>query len=120
MLRQYSTLTRCIAVLNQSSMPAIEKLKLEVQLIKTKLALLYPEVESRISGVVSSESKFDELYIRILDVCSSEDGRANLGTVTSLIDEIRQSLKPVTSQEPARGNKVLDIAFARFFRNGFY
>jgi len=75
MLKQYSTLTKCLFELKKSDLPMIEKLKLEVQLIQTKRILLDQKVEYRVTGMASSEKEFDDLYEQIRNACDS--GRIN-------------------------------------------
>ena len=69
MIRQYDLLNRCLQELHGSQLPACKRLKLEVLLIQTKLALLQGEVENRVAGDAASEGEFLGVYDRLRRVC---------------------------------------------------
>lgn len=78
MLRQYRVLTSCLSELKASNLPAIDKLKLEIQIIRIKRVLLDQEVAHRVLGNANSERAFDDLHDQVRSVCSS--GLSDRGT----------------------------------------
>jgi hypothetical protein len=98
MLKQYSTLTKCLAELKNSDLTVIEKLKLEVQLIQTKRLLLDYSVELRVTGVASSERDFNELFEQIQAVCRCGKEEGGLDLVKTHMEEIKNRLNPLTYQ----------------------
>ena len=93
MLKQYRILTRCLSELKTSDIPIMDKLKLEVQLIQAKRALLDHEVEQHISGVEASEAEFNDLYNHVKDACSSDHDNNEIGRVGSRLQKIMGGLK---------------------------
>lgn len=93
MLTQFSILTSCLSELKSSSMLAIEKLKLEVQLIKTKRILLDKDVEERVMGVASSEQEFIGLYDHFRHVCSSSSNDCEVDELVLHLGKIKESLE---------------------------
>jgi hypothetical protein len=75
MLKQYSILTSCPSELKVSSLPTMEKIRLEIQLIQTKRVLLEHEVKHRITGVAGNEAEFHELYNLVRHVCCSSNAK---------------------------------------------
>jgi hypothetical protein len=115
MLKQYSTLTKCLAELKNSDLPVIEKLKLEVQLIQTKRILLDYGVELRVTGVASSEKDFSELLEQVQAVCRNGKLEGGLDLVKTHMEEIKKRLTPLTYQQAqaAGGMKALALDAVR-------
>ena len=69
MMRQYDLLNKCLKELRASSLPAYQRLTVEVLLIQIKRILLCNEVKSRVAGNAESEQEFLGLYDRIERIC---------------------------------------------------
>ena len=93
MLKQYSILNRCLSELKKSGMPAMEKLKLEVELIRMKRILLDHEVEHLVRGVTASGIEFNDLFDLIQYACSSQNTGGEIIRVTMHIQEIKEGIK---------------------------
>jgi hypothetical protein len=113
MLKQYSTLTKCLAELKNSDLPVIEKLKLEVQLIQTKRILLDYSVELRVTGVASSEKDFNELLEQIQVVCRSGKLEGGLDLVKTHMEEIKTRLNPLTYHQGQAADGTKPLAAVR-------
>ena len=92
MLKQYSTLTSCLAELRRSDLPIIEKLRLEVQLIQTKRILLDLQVELKVAGRASSEREFNGLYEQLKSVCRSGGDAAGIQRLKDSLQRIKEGL----------------------------
>jgi hypothetical protein len=106
MLRQYCILTSCLSELKASNLPAIDKLKLEVQIIKTKFVLLDHEVARRFAGMATSEQAFVDLYDQVRLLCSSCCTDRRTDKLVSLLDDIKNSLGPSKCSD---NNRRLDL-----------
>ena len=67
---QYKLTNQCLLLLNQSEMPNIEKLPIEIQLIKIKRLLLNDALPSDIKSGRCGQKAFEELLCQIRGVCS--------------------------------------------------
>jgi hypothetical protein len=94
MLKQYQILTCCLTELKASGIPAMEKLKLEVQLIQTKRILLDHEVKLRVSGVEASETEFNDLYNLVRFACKYDNANNGVHKVMAQLQDIINGLKP--------------------------
>ena len=92
MLRQYKVLTSCLAELKASNLPAISKLKLELQITRIKRVLLEHDVAHRFAGVASSEQAFADLYDHVRLVCTSSCTDHAANKLMSHLDDSRNSL----------------------------
>jgi hypothetical protein len=99
MLKQYSILNCCLSELKKSGIPAMEKLKLEVELIRMKRILLDHEVEHRVRGDIAGETEFNLLYSLMQDACSSDNETERIVKVVMHLQKTRDSLK--------KGHKLL-------------
>ena len=93
MLKQYCILTSCLSELKASNLPAIDKLKFEIQIIKTKRILLDHDVANRVSGMASSEKAFAELYDLVRSACSSSCTVSGSDELMHHLVSIRNSLE---------------------------
>lgn len=93
MQKQYDILNLCLAELKRSGLPAVKKLKLEVQLIQIKRLLLQQQFKGDIAGASSSEEGFSELHKEVRRVCSlSVEGSEVDKVILSLI-KLNENLK---------------------------
>lgn len=121
MLKQYSILTSCLSELKTSSMPTVEKLKLEIQLIQTKRILFDHEVEHRVAGDESSETEFRDLYCLVRRVSSSCDASGEISSVTAQLQKIRDGLNSkICTVSNAIESKLMQSIAKKLFRNGTF
>jgi hypothetical protein len=107
MLKQYGLLTDCLSELKTSSLPSIEKLKLEVELLEIKRVLLDPKVEQSIAGVEESETEFNDLYNLVRYACTSEDTMDGLIGVTLQLQKIRVGLNSNIDSAPRTVERLI-------------
>ena len=69
MNEQYELTNQCLLLLEQSEMPSIEKLQIEIQLIKMKRLLLNENIPSEVKHRVCGERVFQELLCQIRGIC---------------------------------------------------
>ena len=127
MLRQYCILTSCLSDLKASNLPAIDKLKLEVQIIRTKRILLDQEVADRVMGRASSEQAFIEFSDHVRSLCSSSCTDRRTDALMSHLDAINDGLGPSTSggnnkplEQIGFGSRVLNAVKKSTFLNRTY
>jgi hypothetical protein len=125
MLKQYSILSSCLSELKASSMPTIEKLKLEVQLIQTKRILLDKDVEERVMGVASSEQELIGFYDHFRQVCSSLSKDCEVDEIVLHLGKIKESLEHNQKEcnsfdvkPKIHRNKILNVIKTVFKVNG--
>jgi hypothetical protein len=93
MLKQYKVLTSCLSELKASNLPVIDKLKLEVQIIRLKRVLLDHEVAHGVLGVASSEQEFNDLYGHVRSACSSSSSGRGTDELSSHLHDIKTGLE---------------------------
>jgi hypothetical protein len=121
MLKQYHVLNKCLSDLKTSSLPAMEKLKLEVELIQTKRILLDHEVERRVAGVVDSENDFNDLYHMVRHASASDDSKEWLNKVISQLQKIRNSFKlDMPSLPKTNPNPIQRYLIENILKNGTF
>jgi hypothetical protein len=91
MMRQYDLLNRCLKELRGSQVPDSKRLRLEVLLIQTKLALLQGEVESRVVGDAASELEFLGVYDCLRQVCGCYD-KAETDLLIGHLEKMKKDL----------------------------
>ena len=110
MLKQYCILTSCLSELKASNLPAIDKLKFEIQIIETKRILLDHDVANRVSGMASSEKTFAELYALVRSACSASCTVSGTDKLMHHLNNIRNCLENYT---------VDNIKDGQYRHNGF-
>ena len=90
-MRQYDLLNRCLKELRGSQVPDSKRLRLEVLLIQTKLALLQGEVESRVVGDAASELEFLGVYDCLRQVCGCYD-KAETDLLIGHLEKMKKDL----------------------------
>lgn len=65
MLKQYALLTMCERELNNSKLPPILRLKIDMQIFQAKCILLDSGVKATVQGNASSERCFIDLYNQV-------------------------------------------------------
>ena len=92
MLKQYAILSICQIELQRVKLPAISKLRLEMQIIQAKIILLNGDVRAKVEGDGNSESEFTELYNQLTHLCT--DCKPSVMTETiRLLSEINEDLE---------------------------
>ena len=118
MLRHYGILNGCLEILKNSSLPAVIKLKLEVQLIQIKRILLNDQVKHPVSWVASCEQVFTDLQESIQTVCNSAetDGEAEslLLLCLKIKNDLESELKHDDRDYPGRGEGVIGMLVSNF------
>lgn len=84
---RYNLINDCLEVLRQCDIPAIPKLRLEVQLFQIKLLLLGDQVGGDIKGRYCSEGVLLELHRQMVEL---RDGETTYGSVEKVRIRLQQ------------------------------
>jgi len=96
--KQYHIINQCLALLKQSGMPTIKKLRVEIQLIQMKRLLLNDALPTEVRCGSCGEEVFEGLLNQMHGVCcGSCDGDA----LSQLMDRIGDMLTILGSEHPS-------------------
>lgn len=96
MLKQYYVVSRCIARIDVPHLSQVERIKLEIQLVRLKQLLLMDPVADRIRGMPQSEAEFERLFDQIeksCSMCGTRDVSSRLLALVEYIKELIDDLK---------------------------
>lgn len=101
MTSRYSLIDDCLQVLRQCDIPAIPKLRLEVQLFQIKLLLLGDELGGDIKGRYCSEAILLELHRQMVGLRDGEANRDSIEKVRIRLQQIALDLAEAGVSVPA-------------------
>lgn len=98
---RYSLIDDCLQVLRQCDIPAIPKLRLEVQLFQIKLLLLGDELSGEIKGRYCSEALLLELHRQMVGLRDGETDGNSIKKLRIRLQQIALDLAEAGGSVPA-------------------
>jgi hypothetical protein len=97
MLKPYDMLTRCQLVLKNCELPTIDKLQLDMYILRVKMILLDEDRKVRSIYSDNSETEIKDLYDQISSLCGPEgevaDVRRIVERMQSLVEDMKKPLE---------------------------
>jgi hypothetical protein len=92
MNEQYNLINEGLLLLKQSDIPLVEKLQIEIQLIKMKRLLLSDAMPSEVTRMVCGEESFEALLSQIRGICAGDCQQNSLNLLNDRIEDMLTSL----------------------------
>lgn len=91
MLKPYDMLTRCQVRLNDCELPAIDKVRLEMYIVRIKLNLL--EYEAEVNSNYSDNGKIKDLYDQISHICRGDVNASDVREITLNLQNFSENMQ---------------------------
>jgi hypothetical protein len=93
--KPYDLLNKCHVELRNSKLPTIDRLQLEMYILRAKIILLDDDSGAKSNYSIKSEIEIKELYEQISNLCGPEGNVADVGAIVErmqrLIEEMKKS-----------------------------
>ena len=108
--KNYGTINECLQMLKKSRMPGIEKLRVEIQLIRAKRFML-----NGTSALAAADGMFEELAVLLGRVCGESCGEDDMSDLKEALDGLLTALgaDPSPAVEASQGSVILNWCNAR-------
>ena len=93
MLKPYDMLTRCQLELNNSDIPAIDKLQLDMYILRIKIILLDGNRGDRLIRTIKNELEIKDLYQQICSLCGPEGKASDVGEIVLRFKNLTENMK---------------------------
>lgn len=93
MLKPYDMLTKCQSKLKKCEIPTIDRLQVEMNILRAKINLLDADRETLSNCSVISETEIKDLYGQICNLCSSEGKVSDVKEIILSLQKFAEDIK---------------------------